>query len=106
MKQKIKKEIFNKTFEGQHYNVRFSDLPKDIQENHIIEIRREESYHSESWSYDAYTELVVIEEVEETDEQYEERLKRNLDLKKELKNRRHETYLKLKKEFENDTLNY
>jgi len=103
MKQKIKKEIFNKTFEGQDYDVRISDLPKDIQDGDIIEIRREDDYRSESWSYNAYTELVVIREVEETDEEYEKRIKENNQLKEELKKRRYESYLKLKKEFQDET---
>ena len=103
MKQKIKKEIFNKTFNGKKYDVRFSDLPKDIQDDDIIDIGRADDYRSESWSYDAYTELSVIREVEETDEEYEKRIKENNQLKEELKKRRYESYLQLKKEFENET---
>lgn len=103
MKQKIKKEIFNKTFNGENYDVRFSDLPKDIQDDDIINIGRVDDYHSENWSYDGYTELSVIREVEETDEEYEKRIKENNQLKEELKKRRYESYLQLKKEFENET---
>lgn len=101
MKKLLKKEIFSESFKGEHYNVRFDDLPKDIQDNDIIEIRRESDYHSENYSYDAYTELVVIREVEETDEQYQKRMKEDNEFKEELKKRRYEQYLKLKKEFEN-----
>ena len=103
MKQKIKKEILTKNFEGQHYDVRFSDLPKDIQDDDIIDIIRQDAYRSESWSYDAYTELRVIREVEETDEEYKKRINKNNQLKEELKKRRYESYLTLKKEFENET---
>ena len=103
MKQKIKKEIFNKSFEGKDYNIRFSDLPKDIQDNDIIDIGRADAYRSESWSYDAYTELSVIREVEETDEEYEERIKENNHYKEQATKRRYESYLRLKKEFENES---
>ena len=100
MKQKIKTEIYNKDFKGNYENVRFSDLPKDIQENDIIEIRREEAFFSENNSYDAYTELVVIREREETDEEYQKRISDNEYHKEELRKRRYENYLKLKSEFE------
>ncbi len=100
MKQKIKEEIYHKDFKGNYEDVRFSDLPKDIQENDIIEIRREEAFFSENNSYDAYTELVVIREREETDEEYQKRIFDNEYHKEELRKRRYENYLKLKSEFE------
>ncbi len=40
MKLKIKEEIYTKDFKGDLHEIRFSDLPKDIQENDIIDIRR------------------------------------------------------------------
>lgn len=100
MKQKIKEQIFKKHFNSQYATVRASDLPKDIQENDIIEIRSEDAFFSENNSYDAYTELVVFREREETDEEYQKRLSNNKKANEELKKRRYETYLKLKKEFE------
>lgn len=90
MKKIIKKEIFSRMLDGDCAEVRYSDLPKDIQENDIIEIVRDEGFRSENNSYDAYTELIVIREVEETDEEYMERLK----------TLRYENYLTLKAEFE------
>lgn len=100
MKQIVKKEIYNKNFKGNYTDIRFSDLPKDIQENDIIEIRREEAFFSENNSYDAYTELVVLREREETDDEYQKRISENEFLKEELRKRRYENYLKLKNEFE------
>jgi hypothetical protein len=100
MKKKIKVEVYCKHFDGDGYEVRFSDLPKDIQSDDIINIQREESYYSENDSYEAYTKLIVIREREETDEEYENR-KKTLDMMKEIsKERRYEQYLKLKEEFE------
>lgn len=103
MKKLLKQEIFSKLFDGELYDVRFSDLPKDIQDNDIIEIRREEGYHSENNSYGAYTELVVIREVEETDEEYQKRIENENRDAKIRKAHRYEQYLKLKKEFESET---
>jgi len=96
----IKEEIFSKHFNGDLKQIRFSDLPKDLQENDIIDIRREDGYFSENESYDAYTELVVIREREETDKEYQKRIKQETKLNEELKKRRYEHYLKLKSEFE------
>lgn len=100
MKQKIKEEVYTKHFNGEHYEVRFSDLPKDIQSNDIIDIRREDDYFSENNSYDAYTELVIIREREETDEEYQKRISDNEWHREEMRKRRYENYLKLKQEFE------
>lgn len=100
MKQKIKEEIYHKDFKGNYGDVRFSDLPKTIQENDIIEIRREEAFFSENESYDAYTELVIIREREETDEEYQKRISDLEYHKLTLRKRRYESYLKLKSEFE------
>jgi hypothetical protein len=101
MKKKIKNEVFSKHYSGDDANVKFSDLPKNgIQDDDIIDIRRCEGFMSENESYDAYTELVVIRYVEETDAQYEKRITREARDKEELKKRRYESYLRLKSEFE------
>lgn len=100
MKRKVREEIYTKDFKGNYEDVRFSDLPKNIQDNDIIEIRREESFFSENNSYDAYTELVIIRERDETDEEYQKRISNDEYHKEELRKRRYETYLKLKSEFE------
>jgi hypothetical protein len=101
MKQKVKEEVYTKSFNGDYYEVRFSDLPKDIQNDDIIDIRRDGAYYySENNSYDAYTELVIIREREETQEEYEKRIAKNEYHREEMRKRRYENYLKLKEEFE------
>lgn len=100
MKKKVKEEIYTKHFKGNFREIHFSDLPKDIQENDIIDIRREESFYSENYSYVEYTELVVIRVREETDEEYQNRISEDENYKEELRKRRYENYLKLKSEFE------
>ena len=102
MKQKVKKEIFIKSYPNEYANIRFKDLPADIQENDIIDIRREGDYRSENNSYDAYTDLVVIREREETDEEYQERISSDEIHMEELRKRRYQNYLKLKAEFESE----
>lgn len=101
MKIKIKEEIYRKHLGDNYAEIRFSDLPKDIIPSDIISIEREDSYHSEKESYDAYTDLVVLRERDETDEEQEKRRRENEEFTNLLKEQRRETYLKLKKEFEN-----
>ena len=100
MKQKVKQEIYTKHFDGDLHQIRFSDLPKDVQENDIIDIRREDAYHSENNSYEAFTQLVIIREREETDEEYQKRIKKNEFNKEIMRKNRYETFLMLKSEFE------
>lgn len=73
MKQKVKEEIYTKEFSGNCKKIHFGDLLVGIQENDIIDIRREDSFFGEDNSYDAYTQLVVIREREETDEECDKR---------------------------------
>ena len=101
MKRKIRESILIKSFKGKDHDIRYSDLPKDLNENDIIHIHREDSYFSENNSWDAFTDLIIIREREETDEEYTIRKEKDNKLNEELKSRRFETYLKLKKEFEN-----
>jgi hypothetical protein len=99
MKNKIREEIYDKSFDGSCHDVRFSDLPKDIKDDDIIEIIREESFYSENNSWDAFTRLVVIREREETDAEYEKRKLKNKEHKEDLKKRRYDNYVSLKAEF-------
>jgi hypothetical protein len=100
--KKIKSSVFfSKTFSGYLHKIRVSDLPKNMEPNDIIEINRHESCHNEDDSYDAFTDLVIVREREETDEEYAARKLRTEKFKEELKQRRYENYLELKKEFEN-----
>jgi hypothetical protein len=100
MKKRIKEEIYSKQFIGDLHTVRVADLPKAIQNDDIIDIRREEAFYSENNSHDGYTELVIIREREETDEEYQHRISDNERQKDLLKKLRYERYLKLKAEFE------
>lgn len=100
MKKKIQEVIYSEHFRGDNHLVRVSDLPKDIQDDDIIDIHREEDYYSENLSWKAYTKLEVIREREETDEEYQKRISKFEKEKEEMKERRYKTFLKLKEEFE------
>lgn len=100
MKQKKKKAIFSKHYDGDNATVLFSHLPTDLLPDDMIDIVREDQYVSESNSYDARTELFVLRMVEETDEEYQRRLDREATEEKWRKEQRYKNYLSLKKEFE------
>lgn len=100
MKQKKKKQIFSKHYDGEYATVLFSHLPTDLLPDDIIDIGREERYVSENYSHDAYTELAVFRMIEETDEEYQRRLENNEWEAKRMKEQRYKNYLSLKKEFE------
>lgn len=101
-KKTVIEEIFNKDYDGMYAEIRFSDLPKDLKDTDVIDIRRENTYYSENESYKAFTELVIFREREETDEEFQKRVEGNKSQEEFLKRRRHEQYLKLKEEFENN----
>jgi CTP synthase (UTP-ammonia lyase) len=75
---------------------------KDIefQDEDEIYITLVEAYYSENNSYDSHIMATVTRERLETDSEFEKRQRTNKLQDKFLKERRYETYLKLKKEFE------
>jgi len=96
-KIKLQKTVFDK----------YQDKPfiwKDIkdfkfEDDDLIRIEYVESHYSENDSYDAHYNAEVIRMVEETDEQLKQRIADNEWNKKRAKERRYESYLKLKEEF-------
>ena len=97
-RKKIKKEVFWKE----------SDTPfkwKDIkhiefEDEDIVTVTYVEPYVSENESNDGYFMVSVVRMVEETDKEYEMRLKKREREEKWNKERRYESYLKLKEEFD------
>lgn len=80
---------------------------KDIKDFHfedgdIISIGHEEPLYSENNSWDEFYYCRVERMVEETDEEYEDRLERKRSSESILKKNRYEQYLRLKKEFETE----
>ena len=77
---------------------------KDFQfeDDDIISIGYEEGYYSENNSWDGFYYCRVERMVEETDEEYEDRMERKRSTESTLKKNRYEQYLRLKKEFETE----
>ena len=77
---------------------------KDIQfeDDDRIRVSYEEPYHSENSSDDGGWHIEVEREIEETDEDYKKRMEVKRWTDEILKKQRYESYLRLKKEFENE----
>jgi len=75
---------------------------KDIQfeDEDRIQISYEEPYHSENNSHDGGWVIYVEREMDETDDEYERRMERIKSDEEYRKKRNYETFLKLKKQFE------
>lgn len=102
-KQLKTKVIAEKSFSGMYHKVTFNEilsLSKEILPTDIIQIERVEEFYSENNSWNEHTILQIIREVEETDEEFDKRIKEAELFKEESKKRRYESFLKLKKEFE------
>lgn len=72
----------------------------EFEDDDIIRLEYVEPYYSENNSYDGHFSAEVIRKTEETDEQYNKRQERIARDEKWAKERRYQSYLKLKKEFE------
>jgi hypothetical protein len=97
-KIKIKKEVLDIRCDKQ---ITWKEI-KDFQfeDDDIVSIGWEEPYYSENNSWDGFYYCRVERMVEETDEEYEDRMERKRSTDAMLKKNRYEQYLKLKKEFE------
>ena len=75
---------------------------KDIQfeDEDRIQISYEEPYYSENNSHDGGWVIYVVREMEETDDEYKRRMERIKSDEEYQKKKNYETFLKLKKQFE------
>lgn len=99
-KIKVEKHIFSET---QSKPFRWKDIKHlELEDDDQIMLSWEEPYQSENNSYDGHFVGEIIRMVEETDEQYQKRMDRVEMEAKWAKQRRYQSYLKLKEEFESD----
>ena len=97
-KIKIKKEVFHIESDTP---ITWKDIKNfQLEDDDIIDIGSEEPYYSENNSWSSFYYCRVERLVEETDEEYEDRMERKKSTDAMLKKNRYEQYLKLKKEFE------
>ena len=75
----------------------------DLQDDDVIQMGHDEGFFSENNSMDPHFFVVITRMVEETDEQFARRQEQIALDNKWAKERRRESYLRLKKEFENES---
>ncbi len=88
----ITEVIFSKTYNSDIADVKFGDLPKDIQDNDIINIEPDEFMDT--------TKLLVVRERLENDEEFNKRCDEHEKSKLSHLKIKYENYLKLKNELE------
>lgn len=99
-KIKIEKEIFWKQ-KGEPF--KWKDIKNlQLEDDDILNFSYEEPYYSENNSHDGYHLGVIIRMVEETDEQFKNRMDQIEKGRERLREMRYENYLKLKEEFEGE----
>jgi len=98
-KKIIEKEIYHIESDKQIYLTQ--DIINLLEPNDIINSGFEEPEYASDHGHDGYYYLSIYRNILETDEEFKNRLNEEKELKEDLKKRRYENYLKLKKEFEN-----
>jgi len=99
-KIKVKKTVLDKRKDNPFTWKDIKDFK--FEDDDVIRIVYVDSYHSENNSYDDHYNAEVIRMVEETDEQFKQRIEDWEINEKFYKKRRYESYLKLKEEFGNE----
>jgi len=95
---KLEKNILHIRQRG---DIKWKDIKHiEFEDEDEISIGYDEGYYSENNSWDPHHYAIINRMVDETDEQWRKRLERNEKEAKRLKDRRYQTYLSLKKEFE------
>lgn len=99
---KVKELYFRKKYNSNNDDIRFKDLPKNIQDDDIIIVFYDDGDNNRD-DYDdkCYTELRVYRERDETDAECQKRIDKLRKAQELSRQRRYEQYLKLKEEFDN-----
>lgn len=100
-KIKVKEKVFSKHWEGPKDTFTMKDFEGfDLLDTDEINFEYDEGYYSENNSWDPFTELTVLRERDETNKELATR-KHNIERdEKWAKERRYESYLLYKKEFD------
>lgn len=97
-RKNVRKEIVHR---HKDTPIKWKDI-KDIpfEDEDEIKVAYDEGYYSENNSWDPHHYVTVIREIPETDDEMAKRIVKEFEQKEEMRKRRYEQYLKLKKEFE------
>ena len=99
-KIKVEKQIY---WRRNNSPINWKDIKHlQLEDDDVI---RSEWVEDDNFDYHGYWHTEITRMVEETDEEFEKRINRNKKSAEEMKQRRYESYLRLKKEFENGSGN-
>jgi hypothetical protein len=111
-KKQIEKVILSKSRRATHFSdnrFRWGDILKylseekiELQDSDILEVGFTGGWDEGDSARDDAYDLKVIRVRQETEEEYQKRISKQKEKAENIKKRRYENYLKLKKEFEND----
>ena len=99
-KKLITETVFSK--QNDHNPILFSEIDIVLEPNDVIHAGFDEGFYSENNSWDSHYYLEVHRDRLENDEEFKKREERVKADEENRKKRRYESYLKLKKEFENE----
>lgn len=101
---KIKEKVYTQDTKCKPW-FKLSEIKFDIQPDDIIEFEYDpEGYYSENESWEPYSKITIYREEEETEQERNLRLEQVRLESEQLKQRRYESYLKLKQEFDNEII--
>lgn len=104
MEKKIIEEVvFRK--QNDHDPIKFGEIDIDLLPDDVIIAGFDEGFYSENNSWDAHYYLQIHRGRLENDDEFKKREKMEIFIREDRKKKRYESYLKLKKEFE-DGSNY
>ena len=100
--EKERKIVTETVFRKQnvHEPITFGEINIPLLPTDVINAGHDEGFYSENDSWDPFFFFEVLRDRLENDEEYEKRMNEETRTRKWLKERRYETYQKLKKEFE------
>lgn len=99
-RKKIEETIHTIRYDWDEAPLKVCDIPKDLLPDDKIYCVTDPGHHSENNSWDPYTEYIVVRLRDQTDEEYQKDVEWWEKKMEESRKERYETYLKLKKEFE------
>jgi hypothetical protein len=99
-----KKIIHEQVFHKISYKepIKFKEIDIDLEPDDEILQDFEDEYHGSDHAHDAHWSMTIFRDRLETDEEFEKRMEELERMRGELKERRRQQYIKLKKEFENE----
>lgn len=101
---KVEEIVFRRHYDGLMHYIDMSDIPlKFLTHEFKIDIEKTPAFYGSEHGNDDYTDLRIIKIREQTEEEKAEFKKKWKELEEKSRKERYEEYLRLKKEFDEET---